>query len=335
MITLKLEKPYAIDLGNGFAKRKFDGEIKVEPSVLADDPSYYSSGTSQNLLSYNESNNYYIGDDVKKYQLTATPALGEDDLNRYSSVEFKRLMFGFIAKDFRQSVEMPLLVTGLPVNHFKAKAEELTKMLTGKKIINFEGKELMFDIKKVLVIPQPMGTYMQLVTDKVVDPETDKTLIIDGGHGSLDVTEMTGYTITKRAGENRGSKLAHIEIFNFLVDKFGDLASITLTNIASLLEGGLVNDGVRINIKEMPEVQAILRNHFNGMFSFVRNNNFSLADYNQVVFSGGTAAMHKELIEEKHRNNFIIKKNSQTANAEGYYEYGKAVLAREKGSTVR
>jgi plasmid segregation protein ParM len=332
---LKLDTPYAIDLGNGFAKRKFDGQVVVEPSILAEDPGYFSSGTNKNIMSYQDSPNYFIGDDVTKYQLSAVPALGEDDLNRYSSIEFKKLMYGFIAKDLKHSVEIPLLVTGLPVNHFKAKADEVKRMLQGKKIIVFEEKELVIDIKDVHVIPQPMGTYMQLVAEKKVNPEEDKTLIIDGGHGSLDVTEMTGYTITKRAGENRGSKVAHIEIYNYLVDKFGDLASITLTNIANLLEKGLIHDGSIIDIREMPEVKAILKRHFDSMFSFVRNNNFSLTDYKQVVFTGGIGEMHRVRIQEKKKNNFIIKDKAQEANVNGYYDYGKAVLAREKNTTVR
>ncbi len=45
--------------------------------------------------------------------------------------------------------------------------------------------------------------------------------------------------------------------------------------------------------------------------------------------------MYKEQIEAKDRKNFIIKNNPQTGNVEGYYDYGKAVLAREKGTTVR
>jgi len=334
-MMMNLETPYAIDLGNGFAKRKFNNEVKVEVSMLAEDPDFFSSEVSSNLISYADSPGYFIGDETMKYQSVAIPALGEDDLNRYSSLEFKKLMYGYIAKDLRNSAVIPLLITGLPVNHFKAKSDEVKKMLTGKKIITFEGKELMFDIKNVHVIPQPMGTYMQLVAEKKVSPESDKTLIIDGGHGSLDVTEMTGYTITKRAGENKGSKVAHIDIYNFLVDRFGDMASITLPNIANLLNKGLVNNGSIINIREMPEVKTILNKHFNVIYSFVRNNNFSLSDYNQVVFTGGTGAMYKEQIEAKDRKNFIIKNNPQTGNVEGYYDYGKAVLAREKGTTVR
>lgn len=334
-MMMKLETPYAIDLGNGYAKRKFNGVVVVEPSILAEDPGYFSSTDSKNLMSYADSANYYIGDDVRKYQLQAIPALGEDDLNRYNSIEFKKLMYGYIAKDIRNSVEIPLLVTGLPVNHLKAKQDEVKKMLTGKKIMVFEGKELVIDIKDVHVIPQPMGTYMQLVAEKIVNPETDKTLLIDNGHGSLDITEVTGYTITKRAGGNLGSKLAHIEIYNFLVDKFGDLASITLPNIADLLEKGLIVDGSIIDIREMPEIKAILSRHFDSMYSFVRNNNFSLTDYNKVVFTGGTAELHRPHIVAKKKNNFKIKENAQTANAEGYYEYGKAVLASEKNSTVR
>ncbi len=36
-----------------------------------------------------------------------------------------------------------------------------------------------------------MGTFMELVSEKQVNPETDKILIIDGGHKSSNVTEMT------------------------------------------------------------------------------------------------------------------------------------------------
>jgi plasmid segregation protein ParM len=330
-----LKNPYAIDLGNGFTKRTHNGEVTIEPSVLADAPDFFTSNNTNTELKFHDSNPYCIGSEVIKSELPAISALGDDDVKRYDSIEFKKLLFGFIAKDFKESVVIPHLVTGLPVNHFKAKAEDLKKMIEGKKVVSVNNEEIIIDIETVHVLPQPIGTYMHLANDNKVDPEEDLTLIIDGGHGSLDVTEMKGYTITKRAGAERGAKNAYIDIYNFLVDTYSDMRSITIANIPRLLEKGLNVDGDSIDISEFPGVKAILTRHFEATFNFVRDNRFDLKAYNKVIFTGGMASMHKERIKSKDRKNFVIIEDAQEANVLGYFDYGKAVMEDEKDPAVR
>ncbi|MFS1519659.1 hypothetical protein V1503_24850 [Bacillus sp. SCS-151] len=332
----RLNIPYAIDLGNGYTKRTNGESVLVEPSVFAAAPDFFSTTSDYDSFKYHDTDTYYVGNDVRKADLTAIPALGDDDMGRYDSIAFRQLLFAFIAKDFRESVTIPHLVTGLPVNHFKAKADDLKKLIEGSKVISINGEEIIIKVEKVHVLPQPIGTYMSLVNSEKVNPEEQLSLIIDGGHGTLDVTEMKGYTINQRAGALKGVKNAHIDIYNYLVDQFGDMRSISISNIPQLLEKGMVYDGQVLDIKEINEVKDILNKHFDDMFLFVRDNNFDLKSYNNVIFTGGMAKMHSDRIKAKNRNSFIVLDDAQEANVLGYFDYGKAVIEREKeSSTVR
>lgn len=331
-----LETPYAIDLGNGFTKRMFhDGEVITEPSVLAEAAGFFGLDSGLDTLSFQDGTNYHVGEDAIKSKLSTEPALGDDDLERYNSLEFKKLLFGFMASDFKQEIIIPHLITGLPVNHFKAKINEIKDIIKGKKVISINGKEVIIDIKNVHVLPQPIGTYMSMVQDGSIDADNESTLIVDGGHGTIDITEMRGKTINKRAGAELGVRVAQIDILNYLIDEFGEHRSLSLTNMSSVFKNGFKVDKELITIRNLDAVKKILENHFNKVFSFIRQNRFDLKDYDHVVFTGGMALLHEKLIKEKHRNNFIIISNAQEANVRGYYEFGKAVLQSEKDTTVR
>lgn len=95
---------------------------------------------------------------------------------------------------------------------------------------------------------------------KAVTPNKDLTLIVDCGHGTLDVTELKGKTIVKRAGNNEGAKEAYINIYNTLVEEYGSLKELTISNIQNILLDGLLVSGSRINVRAKSEVQKILKN---------------------------------------------------------------------------
>lgn len=330
-----LNIPYAIDLGNGFTKRTNQRNVLVEPSIICETPDFFSAGEKYDSISFNGSTKYYVGNDVIQSELPPILALGDDDMERYNSVEFKQLLFGFIAKDFKKSIVIPHLITGLPVNHFKSKAEELKQIIKGKKVVEINGEEIIIEVQNVHVLPQPIGTYMYLVSQEKINADEELTLIIDGGHGTIDITEMKGQSILRRAGAEKGVRNAHVDIYNYLVDQYGDMRQLTITNMPKLLNTGLKYDKQPINISEIPEVKNILRKHFNDVFAFIRENRFDLKSYENVVFTGGMSLLHKELILEKDRNNFIVLEESQEANVLGYSEFGKAVFESEKNSALR
>jgi plasmid segregation protein ParM len=256
-------------------------------------------------------------------------------LARYETPEFKKLFFGFIAKDFKQDVAIERLVTGLPVQHFKAKAKVLEELLKGRTVVKVNNSDIVVDIKNVSVIPQPIGTYLHLVANKSVTPNKDLTLIVDCGHGTLDVTELKGKTIVKRAGNNEGAKEAYIDIYNTLSEEYGSLKSLTISNIHNILRDGLLVGGSRINVKAMPGVQKILKRHFNSIFTFLQDNKFDLRSYDKVVFTGGVVHLYKDYFNERMEPNFLVVEDGQTANVRGYYEYGKALATSGKALTTK
>jgi plasmid segregation protein ParM len=322
-----LNDSYEIDAGNGFTKRRIGEQILVEPSVIGERPDYYNK-TQYTSLSLDNEEQYYVGDDVIKSGVSAIAALGDDDEMRYRSKEFDQMFYGFLAKDFRTSVEIPLLVTGLPVNHYLSQANYLIKKLKGSKIAYVDNDEIIIHIKDVHVLPQPLGTYMYLVATEHIDPEA-RVIVIDGGYGTLDVTELKGQNIIKRAGADIGVKTAYEEILTFIIDKFGSRGTkdLNLSQMPFILENGFKADGQLFNIVAMPEVQRILNKHFERNFNFVRDRGFDLSASEHVIWTGGMAELHAERIAAKERKNFIILNDGQEANLKGYSYYAKSVLA--------
>lgn len=325
-----LNVPFVIDLGNGFAKRIFGKGVKIEQAIFSKVPTYYNKDSYAAISFSKGGKQIYIGDDVIKSSTKGKSALGEDEIERYSSDEFNDLFLGFIAKDLKHDVIIPHLVTGLPVNHFTAKREEVQNKFTGKKIVYLNDRELMFDIKKVHVIPQPLGTYMYLVANDLINSDDEETLVIDGGYGSFDVTALKGETIIDRAGDEIGVKNAYVEIQKLLIDKLGESKNLTIQNMPNLLQKGYKQNGNVIDIYGMDEVQSILRDNFNEAFEFVRDNRFDLKSYDNVVWTGGFSKLYIDFINEIKRDNFIILGNAQEANALGYYEYGKALMEEDE-----
>lgn len=330
-----LQIPYTIDLGNGFTKRTNGKEAIIEPSVIGFKPDYFNEDQSYDVIRMNESAPIYVGDDVLSSKVEPRYVLGDDDTERYRDEDFKRLLFGFIARDFKMSVTIPLLVTGLPVSHYKAQSAYLKEMLEGRKVIEINGEEIVINVQKAVVLPQPIGTYMYLVADEKIDPSSN-TLVIDGGYGTLDITEMAGRSIVKRAGEELGVKDVYIEVLNYLTDRYGNMRNLTLANMPNILQNGLKIEGFAVEIGEVGDVKRILDSHFEKVFNFIRDRRFDLRSYDNVVFTGGMALLHEDRIKAKDRNNFIVIENAQEANTLGYFEYGKAVLDREseEGSTI-
>ncbi|ANB66130.1 stbA family protein (plasmid) [Anoxybacillus sp. B7M1] len=322
-----LDGSYSIDAGNGYTKRCFNGQVLVESSVIGERTDYYNR-TQYTSLSLDNETLYYVGNDAIESGVDLRPALGDDDEMRYRSKEFDQLVYGIMGKDFQQSTEIPLLVTGLPVNHYRGQAGYLMKKFKGSKIVYVNNEEIIIHIKDVHVLPQPLGTYMYLVATERIEPNA-KVIVIDGGYGTLDVTELKGQNITKRAGENIGVKVAYEEVLTYLIDEFGSRGTngLTLSQMPYILSKGFQTDGQVINIAAMPEVQEILNKHFDKNFTFVRDRGFDLSGSQYVIWTGGMAELHADRIAAKERKNFIILEDGQVANVKGYDYYAKSVLA--------
>lgn len=308
---------YAIDLGNGFAKRTFGKGTFVDPTVYAYPNTFFGDGDTL-AISINNQNGFLLGQDAVNSGQPLQFVLGDSNVKRYESDSYKQLVLAFIAKDMKANVQIEKLVLGLPIDHFKTKKDTLVKAFAKTKNLALSnGESYLIEIKDVLVVPQPMGTYIQTLDTM----KQEVTLIVDAGYGTVDVSEMTGLNSVRNFGADIGLKQSFIEINGYLKETYADCHTSVGTVHDSLLNG-LKYKGTYIDIFEDEFIQQSLKTHFDRLYAMLVENYGSFTKFDKVIFTGGTAEMHKKHIEAKDEPNFVIVENPQTANVEGFYTFG-------------
>ncbi|MGL5383783.1 MAG: hypothetical protein ACRDCC_09895 [Culicoidibacterales bacterium] len=311
---------YAIDLGNGFSKRTFGSETFIDPTVYAFPNTFFGDGDKL-AISINNQQAFLLGTDAVNSGQPLQYVLGDSNIKRYESDSYKQLVLAFIAKDLKDDVTIEKLVLGLPIDHFKAKKDALVKSFAKtKNLAMCNGESYLIDIKEVMVVPQPMGTYIHTLNSQ----KQEVTLIVDAGYGTVDVAELTGLNSVRNFGADIGLKQAFIEINSYLKETYAD-CHISVGTVHDALLNGLKYKGAYIDIFEDEFIQQALKNHFDRLYAMLVENYGSFTKFDKVIFTGGTAEMHKKHIEAKEEPNFIIVKNPQTANVEGFYTFGKTM----------
>ncbi|EJR93374.1 hypothetical protein IKE_05866 [Bacillus cereus VD196] len=329
-----LGNSYAIDLGNGFTKRAFkknkelEAAIITELSVIAEVNEFFNQTNFTKLELADISSAYYLGEDARKSKLPLIRALGEDKAQRYEDCCFKKQLFGFIAKDFTGSkiITLPLLVTGLPVSHFRNKREAIERVITTETTIKINDTIVTVNVKNCLVIPQPVGTQYYLKKKGIISQE-DRILIIDGGFGTLDVTDMSGNSVIDRLGSELGCETAFLNIEQIIRDDIGETPELSVSNMHYILQKGYKYNGTRYDLYTdkcvSKKINVELRRHFNSVMYEV-SQKFHFPVYDKIIWTGGMATLHELCIEEKKDKfpAFKTLKNGQEANLLGYYYLG-------------
>lgn len=321
-----LKSPYVADIGNGFTKRSADGKLVLtEPSIVATYEDNFQFDGTFDVINLNNQRDVYIGEDVWGSGLKPKRALSDGQLDRYKSREFAELLYGFIAKDMSSieadDIEMPLLVLGLPNLDFERYKDFLKEEFKGKHIVEINKKQLIITIKKVEVIPQPIGTILYLLKNKLIKGNT--SLIVDGGYGTIDITHLNGKKVVDSDGADEGMIKAYTLIERYIRKNY-NINNLVPHKVPLILEAGLDIAGENYKVFQDKEVQRILDNHFEDVYQFL-SERYNFREYDQIVFTGGMSLAHKARLQEKKHKNFIVLDQGQVANCIGYYEYGKVV----------
>lgn len=321
---------YAMDLGNGFTKRVFDGSgVKTEPSVFAEVPKHNNS--SRHYFSLDKEFHYFVGQNVIDANLE--PEVAINGRERYFTEEYKRMLLGFISSDFvdYDEVKIPILVLGVPDTDHKAVQEKMEDFYSGRFIVTIDRThQLTISIQTCIVLPQPVGTYAYAVSKGIVSEWGDKVLVCDAGYGTFDVASITGDIIKRDVGMTLGAIDAYMEIRDHLKTKYGNLAAFTLENMSTILKNGVIQDGEATAISNEPEVVKCLDLNFKKMYDFLQKEKFDFDEHSRVLWTGGTSLLHKERIESKKKQTFVVIEDAQEANVLGFYEIAKDI-AKEGG----
>jgi plasmid segregation protein ParM len=324
---------YALDLGNGFAKRKFkEGEaVAVDSSVIAEVPVGYN--TSQlSTYSLNKTDDFYLGNDVLKTRLHPLRAMTVDRAERYFTDRYELMLYAFIAKDFpnARTITIPVLGLMLPNEHYAINEVKLIQKYKGSKVITVSGVDVTIKVEEVIVLPQPLGTYMYALKEKKIE-RGDEVLICDGGAGTFDPAVVINSAVTDDNYSNEGVDVAYVEIRKHLIERFGEMKYFkSLSNIPLILEHGVVKDGQIISVAKDKKIAKVLDDHLKRLFEYLLDNQYNIMDYDKVIWTGGVAPLHAERLKKYPNQNFVVlEKEGQEANVLGLWSLIKAY--RNKG----
>lgn len=310
---------YAIDVGNGFTKRTKDGiNVQIEPSVFVETRMQVDGKFKG--IAIDQGTHKHFGTDAILSGYTIQMALGEQDSRRYESQAYKELLFGMIQKDcLADETIIHTLVLGLPNHHFKQYKTDIESMFS-KRTVSFQigYKQQILRIERVIVIPQPFGTYIYAAKGE------EKTLIIDGGHGTIDTSYFANSELVQDFSTSDGMKKAYEEILTYVKHKFPD-ADYKLIEMSEVLSNGVKYRGERYQISEDTYVQNVLDRHFNQVYESLIVNYGSFVNFDHVIWSGGMALMHAKRIIAKKEPHFDIIIEPQIANVLGFYELGVVI----------
>lgn len=327
---------YSLDLGNGFAKRKFreSEEVAVDPSVVAAVPEGYNN-SQLDTYSLNKIDKFYLGQDVLRTKLKPLRAQTVDKSERYFTDRYELMLYSFIAKDFpnARTINIPILGLMLPNEHYAIKEEKLIEKYTGSKVVTVSGQDVTINVQQVVVLPQPLGSYMYALGKKFIERE-DEVLICDGGAGTFDPAVVVNLAVTNDNYSNEGVDVAYVEIRKRLIDMFGETKHLkSLANIPLMLKHGLVKDGEIIEISSDKKIVKILDKHLEGLFEYLLDNQYNIEDYDKVIWTGGVAPLHAERLLAMNNKNFVVLNDEgQQANVLGLWNVVKAI--NKKGGVV-
>lgn len=176
-----------LDIGYGQTKLLYDGpqgeQRRVFPSQVELAPETDLGG---GLLGARNNFRVRVGDlsyDVGEDVAQSGNAVGNLNDAYLETPEYQALFHAALLATGLTRVD--LLVTGLPVSHFARRKAELARLMTGFQRVTAHHT---VSVRRVLVVPQPMGGLMAHVTQKNLVREASQStvLVVDPGQHTVD-----------------------------------------------------------------------------------------------------------------------------------------------------
>lgn len=331
-------KNYGIDFGNGYVKAVSDMGSFVIPSLIAvkDLEDNAVSSAFSNDLDLNtfkrkgDREEFYFGKDISKEidmdNLTTT----NSNNNRYETLPFQQMADFALAElasleEDSSNVDVRL-VTGMPSNEigFSDLRKGLQEFLKGAHVVTRNKKEIIINVKEVIIIEQPLGTLFNIyLNDKsqVHDSFKDGTIVvIDFGNGTTIIDEY------KNMKHSDGQTIPH-GMRRFYKKIAEALSKQISTHVDPLhIEEGIRNETLlaefgqtRVNFSDLYEKEIVKK--LNETLAVFED---TVTEQNVTAFvtTGGGANVFNKALKEK-KNKFLPTKDSQMATAKGYLKLAK------------
>lgn len=349
---------FAIDLGNKSAKMK-SGEF----DAFAIPSRYINEAFVDGAKRFNSISDSFKQDrGVKKYKLVNADVafyfgqgindLGKDDSvresfgmgkQRYEGQKFKDMLSYCIAElayGFKDEITKAELVLGLPSEDFtEANIKTVVKYAKNQHSVEIDGKVVNVKITKVHVLPQPIGTFYDLIIDnngKLVRPELIplKIAIADIGGLTKLYDSLQNFVMDSSEREQKDSGIW--TLYNMISDML-EVDSAVKPNkyqIEKIVRSGIDNNSNNFIFKPnktaseesvidiTTTVKKAIDLYTEQTIDEITNifTHFSTIDI--LVFTGGgSKILNKELLKEAFPSVELVFSDGEFSNVNGFYKY--------------
>lgn len=322
---MKKTEHIALDLANGFIKVSNQETLCYENKLRRIKHNDFSVFNKTDETIYTFQDNQYVLDPVG-----GITSGGRNNL-RYGTDQYLLECLIAISK-VTDKVDISLTI-GLPCKDYgNANIEKkIIEKLKGTHILKIKNRKTdseengrVIDIKDITILCEPVGTLLDLIIDEklniVSDLEDLKYLIIDIGHGTMDIIETNGLNIINKEQANIGGMTLVQEYLERINANHGDEGIVFKESDSTIIPKAKINK-YKKEWDFSSELQNSRKYVANEVTSTISQKGFAYEDYDLVVFTGGCCLQLKDYLELP--TNGVIHENCQNANVNGYRKYAQ------------
>ncbi len=332
-----------IDVGFGFTKATNGKDTFIFKSIFGEDADIqfwadFGDDTPTDHIHVTiDGKSYFIGDLAEQQSSVLHFTLDQEKLIT-NYVKILSLAVAGMFLDKGEAINVPInLVSGLPIGFFKQNHERFNELLTGHHSVTFHSqngqettKEL--HINKVRMLPQPLGSVLNLLMDdngKIVNKTlaNQKVGVVDIGFRTTDFTILDRLRYIDRGSRTMESGIAKgfSVIANKLREKCG--VSVELYRLYNAAETGSIKmRGNRVNFVKIrdevySQLAASIANDIDRLWA-------ADWDIDAIILTGGGCRDLAQYLRPQITGNIIpveTNRDPRLNNVLGYIKYGQSV----------
>ena len=332
-----------IDIGFGFTKATDGKETLIFKSLFGDatDLQFWVDFGENSLSNYFnvtiDGKSYFIGDLAEQQSNVISFTLDQEKLiSEFVKVLTLTVAGVFLKED--SAINVPInIVSGLPIGYFKHNHKRFNEILTGHHKISYiqpDGRKIVKEIyiNKVRMLPQPLGTILNLLMDdrgKIVNKELakQKVGVVDIGFRTTDFTIMDRLRYIDRSSRtmDTGISKAFSVISNKLREKCG--VSVELYRLYKAAELGTIKmKGHGLNFSKIrDQVYAQLAGTIANDIDRVWAGDW---DIDTIILTGGGCMELAKYLQPLISGSVIptdLTVDARLNNVQGYLKYGRYI----------
>lgn len=316
-----------IDIGYGFLKIKNETEEPIIPSVIGNavDLTFdmgHASADIQNLRVELDGEEYFVGDLAIEQSDHPYRSLSTD---RTTNIVTKVMFLTSLAILAEGDEDEFTVVTGLPVKDFTMYKQVYTDKFVGTHVIKLNGVEKTIHIVKVIVVPQPYGSFCDGLFDEDGNVDEDFAAnhvgIIDIGYGTSDFIQVKNYRYLEKFSSTSANGISSVyrEISNYLSTHYSiHKEDFELEQI--IRSGELRIRGGLIDLRE--PLKAAKRSLAKKVGNEIKSIWSNLPEVSLIIVAGGGGALLYDELAEILGDDIVLAQDSQLANVRGYRNWG-------------